>query len=201
MIVARNRQSMTPAVLRAVLIARCAASIIFVAWMSAVPDSFAAILVPFGWFAAIDGVLALMMAALALRIPQLRRGFALVAGLDGLWLVAAAAALRLGPGIPDFGLTLVLYIGLAAVCALFVGLLKITSARRLGQETQQHALRAALTVAGIASAAFGIGAFFMRPSAELMRQLLMAAAAIEGLALLAVALRRWTVRTHAMPAH
>jgi len=191
---------MRHALLRAALIARCIASVAFVGWMSATPASYVAILRPFGWFALVDGVLALATAALALGIPVLRGGVALVAALNGLWLIAAAAALWLGPGIPDFGLTLVLYVGLAAVCALFVGLLRLNEARRLARVAGRNSLSAALSVAGIASAAFGVAAFLMQPSPEVARWLLMTAAAIEGLALFAVALRELPPAPHALPA-
>ena len=177
--------------MRAVLIARCVSIVGFVGWMSATPPTFGRLLIPFGWFAAVDGVLSLAMAMLALGIPVIRGGFAIVALLDGLWLVATAGILFLGPGIPDFALTLVLYLSLAAVCALFVGLLKISGARKLNKTSDSHALSTAMYIAGIASAACGVGLIFMRPSPELLRYLLMTAAAIEGMALLAVALRDW----------
>jgi peptidoglycan/LPS O-acetylase OafA/YrhL len=106
-----------------------------------------------------------------------------------LWLIAAAAV-WFGPRTPDFALTLVLYVALAAVCVLSVGLMQLAEERRLGPPAEGHSLRVALSIAAIASAAFGVGAYFMRPSPGLVRWLLMAAAAIEGLALFAVALRR-----------
>ena len=177
--------------LRTILIARFAVSVGFVAWVSETVPTFAELRVPVGWFAAVDGVLSLAMAAFALGIPLLRRGVAMVAALDGVWLVAAAATLLGGRGVPDFGLTILLYLGLAAICALVLGLLRIHAAEEVGDANRTNTLNVGLYIAGIASAAFGVGAIFVHPSPELLRLLLMTAATIEGLALLAVAFRRW----------
>ena len=177
--------------LRTVLIARCAASLVFVAWMSATAPSFDEVLEPFAWFAGVDGLLSLAQGILSFGIPLIRRALAMVAVLDGVWLVAASATLLYGPGVPVFGLTLVLYVSLAAVFAFFVGLLKITGARRLQNVAGSSAVTTALYVAGIASAAFGVAIFFIQPSAELLRHLLAIPAGIEGLVFLTVAVLRW----------
>jgi len=182
--------------LRFILVARGAASVAFVAWVSATSSTFAELLVPFMWFAGVDGVLSLLMAMLVIGIPLMRRGFAMIAALDGVWLVAAALTLHFGPGVPDFGLTLVLYLSVAAVCAFFVGVLKVSGARNLHKRVGRDALSASLLIAGVASCALGVGVFFMRPNPDVLRHLLTFGAAIEGLALLAVAFRRWPNPSH-----
>jgi len=137
--------------LRFILVARGAASVAFVAWVSATSSTFAELLVPFMWFAGVDGVLSLLMAMLVIGIPLMRRGFAMIAALDGVWLVAAALTLHFGPGVPDFGLTLVLYLSVAAVCAFFVGVLKVSGARNLHKRVGRDALSASLLIAGVAT--------------------------------------------------
>jgi uncharacterized membrane protein HdeD (DUF308 family) len=99
--------------------------------------------------------------------------------------------LRLAPGIPFYVVTTVLYIGLAGVIALVIGLLKIIVARRLERAMGGNALSGALAVAGFASIAFGAAAFFMHPEPTTVRLLLIAGALMEGLALLVAALRPW----------
>jgi hypothetical protein len=174
--------------LRAVLILRVAASLLFVVWLNNTTPSATALVAPLVWFAAIDGALSVMMAVLGLGIVALRGWFVTVAALDGLWLIAAATVIWFEPRTPDLVLTLVLYIALAAMAVLSLSLLRLADARR--QASPRDAVRTALLIAAIAGAFFGIGAYFLRPHPVLVRWLLMTAAATEGLALLAVAVRR-----------
>lgn len=183
---------MGPALIRAVLVARCVVSLVFAIRLGmAQPGSHIAFVGPFIWFATADGLLALAMAGLAITVPVLHGSFMLVAVVDGLLLLGAALALRLAPGIPYYFVTLVLYIGIAGICALLVGLLKLLAARRLERETGGNALSGALAVAGIASIAFGAAAFFMHPEPTTSKWLLMAGALFEGVALMVAALRPW----------
>jgi hypothetical protein len=180
------------ALIRAVLIARCVVSVVFAARLGVVSASSNLALVnPFVWFATVDGLLALAMGGLALTVPVLHGSFILVAAIDGLLLLGAALTLRLAPGIPFYVVTTVLYIGLAGVIALVIGLLKIIVARRLERAMGGNALSGALAVAGFASIAFGAAAFFMHPEPTTVRLLLIAGALMEGLALLVAALRPW----------
>jgi hypothetical protein len=163
----------------------------FVGVLSATAPARGALVKPFGWFAAVDGLLALVTAACAVAVPVLRGGFASVVAADGLLHIAAAVALWLGPGIPDFVVTFVIYAGLAAAFAFYVGLLEIAAARRLRRRIGRNPVSIALSILGIASVAFGVGTFLLHPRPGLVRWMLMAAAVIKGLALLAIALREW----------
>jgi hypothetical protein len=182
---------MTYALLRAVLIARCVASVALAGVLSATDPSHLALIRPFAAFAVVDGVLALAMAALALGAPVLRGGVAWITALDGLLLIATGTAIWLGPGIPHRAVTLVLYLGLAAVFSFFVGLLKLMEARRLHGRIGRNMVSVSLSIAGLGSAAVGVAAFVMHPGPARVWWLLMAGALIEGFALLAVALRKW----------
>lgn len=185
-------EAIGPALIRIVLVARCVVSLIFALRLAmAGSASHIAFVEPFIWFATADGLLALAMAGLALTVPVLHGRFILVAAVDGLLLLGAALALRLAPGIPYYFVTLVLYIGIAGICALLLGLLKLFVARRLGQQAGGSALGGALAVAGIGSIAFGAGAFFIHPNPTTSKWLLILGALFEGLALLVAALRPW----------
>jgi hypothetical protein len=146
---------------------------------------------PFIWFATVDSFLALAMGGLALSIPVLHGSFVRVAVLDGLFLLGAAQTLRLAPGIPYYFATVVLYIGLAGVFALVLGMLKLVAARRLEQRIGGNALSGALAAAGFASLALGAAALVMHPEPTTVKWLLMAGALIEGCALFVAALRPW----------
>jgi hypothetical protein len=69
--------------------------------------------------------------------------------------------------------------------------LEIAEARRLRRKIGRNPVSIALSIAGIASVALGVGTFLMHPRPELVRWMLMTAAAIKGLALLGIALREW----------
>jgi hypothetical protein len=178
--------------IRAVLIARCVVSLVFAARLGFDPvSSNVAFVNSFIWFATVDGLLALAMGGLALTIPVLHGSFVRVAVLDGLLLIGAALTLRLAPGIPYYFATVVLYIGLAGVFVLLIGLLKLVAARQLERRIGGNALSGALAVAGFASLAFGAAAFVMHPEPTTVKWLLMAGALIEGFALFVAALRPW----------
>jgi len=174
--------------LRTVLFGRVIASVGFVAWLNVSEASASGLVPPLRAFAIADGVLSLVMAAVGVGIPTLRRWFVLVTTLDGLWLIAAGAV-WFGVHTPDFVLTMVLYVALGAVCVLSVGLLHLAERRR-ERGGVGGAMRAGLSIAAIASALFGVGAYFMRPNPGAVRWLLIAAAVVEALALLAVAVRK-----------
>jgi len=182
---------MSRTLLRGILIARCGVALAFVGLLWATTPSPGGLAKPFAWFAAADGLLALATAACAVAVPILRGGFASVVAVDGLLHMAAAVALWVGPGIPDFVVTLVLYAGLVAAFALYVGLLEVAEARRLRRRIGRNPVSIALSIVGVASVAFGVATFLLHPRPELVRWALMTAAAIKGLALLGIALREW----------
>lgn len=187
-----QRAALGRVLIRAVLVARCAVSFVFAARVGVAPaSSHSEFVDPFIWFATVDGMLALGMGGLALTIPVLHGSFVRVAVLDGLVLLGAALALQLAPGIPYYFVTVVLYLALAGVFVLLIGLLKVVAAQRLERRIGGNALSGALAVAGFASIAFGVAAFLMRPEPDTVKWLLMAAALLEGLALLVAALRPW----------
>jgi hypothetical protein len=176
---------------RAVLIARGVVSLVFATRLGAQPSNHLAFVDPFVWFATVDGLLALCMGGLALTVPALRGFFVLVAIVDGLILLAAAWALRFAPGIPYHVIALLLYIALAGIFALCIGFLKVIAARQLQRRFGGNMLSGALGLAGIASAALGVGAFFLHPAPETGRSLLIAGALTEGFALFIAALLPW----------
>lgn len=178
--------------IRVVLIARAVVSVIFATRLGVEPATHLAFVDPFVWFATVDGILALCMGALALAVPALHGYFVLVALIDGLILIAAAWSLRFAPGIPYHFIALLLYIGLAGIFALCIGLLKVIAARQLQRRFGGNMLSGALGLAGLASVALGVGAFFLHPAPDTGRWLLMAGALTEGFALLVAALLPWS---------
>jgi hypothetical protein len=178
--------------IRAVFIARGVVSVLFAAWLGAESGSHLALISPFIWFATVDGILAICMGALALAVPALHGMFVLVAIVDGLVLLAAALTLRIAPGIPYYFVALVLYVGLAGIFALCIGLLKVIAARQIQRKVGGNALSGALGLAGLASIALGAGAFFLHPEPATGRWLLIAGALTEGFALLVAALLPWS---------
>lgn len=176
---------------RVVLIARGIVSVVFAARLGAEPANHLAFVDPFIWFATVDGILALCMGALALAIPALHGFFVLVAVIDGLLLLTAALTLRMAPGIPYHVIALLLYIALAGIFASCVGFLKVIAARQLQRRMGGNMLSGALGLAGVASLALGLGAFFLHPAPETGRWLLIAGALTEGFALLVAALLPW----------
>ena len=179
--------------IRVVLIARGVVGVLFAERLAAESGSHLAFVDPFVWFATVDGVLALCMGALALAVPALHGFFVLVAFIDGLLLLAAAWSLRIAPGIPYNVVALLLYIGLAGIFALCIGLLKVIAARHLQRRFGGNTLSGALGLAGLASVALGVGAFFLHPTPETGRWLLMAGALTEAFALLVAALLPWAI--------
>ncbi len=193
----RQRAAVGRALIRAVLVARCVVSFVFAARLGIAPAfSHSEFVDPFIWFATVDGLLALGMGGLALTVPVLHGSFVRVAALDGLVLLGAALTLQLAPGIPHYFVTVLLYLALAGVFVLLIGLLKVVAAQRLERRIGGNALSGALAVAGFASIAFGVAAFLMRPEPDTAKWLLIAAALVEGLALLVAALRPWPRDDH-----
>ena len=135
-----------------------------------------------------DGVLALLLGAFALsaRVPA---AISVVAIVGGLIRVVAALAIWLGPGIPFFALTLVLYVGVLATLGFLFGLIEIVAGARLEQSVGRNPLSLVLVLEGLATATLGVVAFFAEPEPSTVRRLLMIGAALEALGLLVVAVR------------
>ena len=189
--------------LRLVLIARCLVSLGLVwTFESVKPSTPPAIVTAFAPYAFLDGVLALIVAALAIGAGW-RKGIAAVAMAGGLIRVTAALAIWYGPGIPYFAVTFVLYVGLLATLGFLVGLLELGEATRLWGDAGWRPLSAVLALEGCATVLLAIVAFFTRPQPTTITRLLVAGAVLEAFALLAVALQgavrpRLLARAHAV---
>ena len=175
--------------LRLVLIARCLVSLGLV-WLfeSAKPATPPAIVTAFAPYAFIDGVLALIVAALAISAGW-RKGIAAVAMVGGVIRVCAALAIWYGPGIPYFAVTFVLYVGLLATLGFLLGLLELGEATRLWGDAGWRPLSVLLALEGCATVLLAIVAFFTTPQPIAVSRLLVAGAVLEAFALLAVALQ------------
>lgn len=139
---------MKTALLRLVLLVRCAVDLVF-AWRihQATPTTFAALLRSFEPFAVTDGMLALVLAPLVLA-ELWGAGASVVAVVDGLIRVGWAAMIRWGPGIPYFAVTIVLFSGLLATLGALVGVFQLAVAVQLRRRTGSTASGLALGVLG-----------------------------------------------------
>jgi hypothetical protein len=174
---------------RLVLIARSILCLAFAWYLGAVaPPSPPSVARVFALFAMADGVLALVLGPLALsaRVPA---AIAVVAIVGGLIRVAAALAIWLGPGIPFFALTLVLYVGVLATLGFLLGVVELVEAARLERRVGRNPVSLILVLEGLATAILGVVAFFAEPEPSTVRRLLIVGAALEAFGLLAVALR------------
>jgi hypothetical protein len=174
--------------LRIVLLVRCLVALAF-AWHLhvAAPATFPTLAQAFVPYTTADGVLALLLALLSLGAGW-HRGLAGVAAVDGLYRLAAAYVLRLGPGIPYVAVTLLLYVGLLATLGFLVGLAELVEATRLYRETGRSPMSTALGAAGLATVALGAVAFLIAPVPSSSRMLLMVGAVLQAVVLLAVAI-------------
>jgi hypothetical protein len=173
--------------LRVVLVVRCLVALAF-AWHLhvAAPASFPALAQAFVPYTMVDGVLALLLALLSLA-ARWHRGLAGVAAVDGVYRLAAAYALRLGPGIPYVAVTLLLYVGLLATLGFLVGLVELVEATRLYRQAGRSPMSVALGAAGLVTVALGAAAFLVAPVPSASRMLLMVGAVLQAIVLLAVA--------------
>ena len=175
--------------LRLVLVARCIVSLALV-WffVSARPSTPPEIVRAFAPFAFIDGVLALIVAGLAMTAGW-RMGIAAIAVFGGIVRVAAALAIWYGPGIPYFAVTFVLYVGLLATLGFLVGLLELGEATRLWRDARWRPLSIVLAVEGCATVGLAIAALLTTPQPITIGRLLVAGAVLEAFAVLVVGLK------------
>ena len=174
-----------PTHVRAVLVARAAANALFAVYLVATaPEAYPQLLEAAGLFAAFDGVLALLSASLVPRLPLGERLWP-IPFIEGLVRVGAGLALWLAPGIPYFVLTLVLYVGVIAALQLFVGLLEVAAAGRLGDEFGRNPLSTTLAALGFATATLAAVAFLVDPAPSRIRWLIILTCAAEAIALAA----------------
>jgi hypothetical protein len=177
------------ALLRLTLVARCVVSLALVKHFgSARPSTPPDIVSAFAPYAFIDGVLALIVAGLALSAGW-RKGFAAIATFGGLVRIGAALAIWGGPGIPYFAVTFVLYIGLLATLGFLLGLLELGEATRLWPDVKWRPLGILLALEGSVTVLLAIVAFFTTPEPITVSRFLVAGAVLEAFALLAVALK------------
>jgi hypothetical protein len=181
-------QTLRLTLLRLTLAVRCIVSLVF-AWhlYGTAPSSFPALARAFVPFATVDGVLALALAVLVLAVGW-RKSLAGIPLVDGLLRLASAIALRTAPGIPYFVVTLVLFVGLAAILGFLLGLVQIVIARRLRAQIGRNPMSVVIGIAGLAAMVLGVAQFFLQPAPSTARWLLIAGALVQALTLLGVAL-------------
>jgi hypothetical protein len=187
--------------LRVVLVLRALVCLIFAGYFASA-TSLPALIERFADYAMADGLLALLLAVLAVPAP-LPNGIAAFGAIDGLIRVAAALAVYLGPGIPYFAVTAVLYMGILATLALLLGILVLTGAERLNKELGWNLVSALLLLEGLATVVFAVAAFLLTPYADVVRVFFIVGVLLEAIPLLTVAARLASiergVKSHRMP--
>ena len=175
--------------LRVVLVARCLVSLALV-WFfaSAKPSTPPEIMTGFAPYTFTDGVLALILAGLALSAGW-REDLAAVVAFGGSIRVAAALAIWYGPGIPYFPVTFVLYVGILAALGFVLGVLELGEAGRLRADVGWRPWNIVLAVEGCATVLLAILAFFTIPEPIAVSRLLVAGAVLEAFAVLAVGVK------------
>src|SRR5919199_1025265 len=113
---------MSRALMRLALVARCILCLAFAWYLGTMaPPSPPSVARVFALFAMADGVLALVLGPLALN--------ARVPGAVAIWL---------GPGIPFFAITLVLYVGVLATLGFLLGVVEVAEAARLERKVGRN---------------------------------------------------------------
>jgi hypothetical protein len=177
------------ALIRLTLAARCVACL----WLAmhlatTAPSDYPVLAQAFAIYAVTDGALALLLALLTL-MAHLPGAISVVAMVGGVIRVGAALTIWWGPGIPHFGLTTVLYLGVLATLGLLFGIIQILEARRLQRRIGQNPLSVILIGIGIGTIALAVVALIVNPLPIVLGRLLIFGTLVEALALLAVALR------------
>src|SRR5690348_9609437 len=139
---------MSIALLRLVLLMRCAVNLVF-AWrlIEAAPTTFLALVGSFQPFAVIDGILGVALAPLVLAVSWGVRVTA-VALFDGLLSLVWGAVLQWWPGIPHFSVTVVLFTGLLSALSGAIGLLQLALAAQLRRRSGSSVMGFALGALG-----------------------------------------------------
>lgn len=179
---------------------RGAWNLAFVVYLIArAPSTFPSVTSAFAVFALVDGLCAFLLAAVAARANAPRAGLWPVLVVDGIVRVAAALVVLLGPGLPYFTLTLVLYVLVAATLAIATGLLEVAASGRLHRGQAWTSRSVALGVTGAVTAALGAAAIGMDPHPGELRVLLIIGALVHGGALLVAATRAPSIPAHRAP--
>lgn len=183
---------MNIALLRLVLLVRCAGCLLF-AWAlhGATPSTLAELVEWFEPFAMIDGVLGIALAPLVLAVSW-GPGVAAVALLDGILSVGWGVVLHFWPGIPDFPVSAVVFSGLLAALSGLVGLFELALAVQLRRRSGSAVLGLALGGLGVAFMVLAILEFSLDLTPSALQTLLIAQALLQAVAfgVLAFASRR-----------
>ena len=186
---------MSVAFLRSILILRCLLSLALTGYLlTAGLSTLPSILRAFGFFLAIDGLLALLLAVLILAAHWFRV-LAALSTIGGLIRICAAVAILWGRGMLSFPVTLMLFIAVLATLAFLLGLLRLSAARKLEAQLGGNPWSVVLIAQGIVVIVLAIVAFVATPTPLGASRLLAAGEAILALALLLVA---WHVDQPAM---
>jgi hypothetical protein len=185
------------ALIRLTLAARCVACLWFSLHLArTAPSDYPVLAQAFAFYAMADGALALLLAVLTF-IGRMPGAISVVAMVGGLIRVGAALAVWWGPGIPDFALTIVLYLGVLATFGLLFGIIQIVEARALHRRIGRNPLSVILMGIGIGTIALAAVALIVNPLPIVLTRLLILGAVLEALALLAVALRLGDIQRRA----
>jgi len=196
---------MSIALLRLVLLVRCAVCVIF-AWKlsAAAPMTFLALVGFFQPFAVADGILGVALAPLVLAASWGGR-VAAVALFDGLLSLVWGAVLHWWPGIPYFSVTVVLFTGLLSALSGAIGLLQLALAAQLRRRSGSTVIGFALGVLGALFIVLAVLDFWLDVTPGATRKLLAAQALLQAVAFAVIAVasrrgRQWvTARTWSVP--
>lgn len=133
--------------------------------------------VQLGYYGAVDGVMALLLAAAVWAERHVARALLVaVTALDGLLRLALALAIWLAPGVPYTALTTLLFFATIAVCTSVIGgvwgYLALHGAYRA--QATASALRWPLALASGASLILGAAMFFADPDFPLSPRVILA---------------------------
>ena len=138
-------------------------------------------------FALLDGIAAAVIAVLSLS-ARLRYGLAALAALDALLRIVAGSALRFGPGIPYFPITIALYLGMLVAFAFAFGVAEIIEARRLQREFGWSSLTIGIAVAAAVTLALPLVHLTIVTDPERVPMLFEIGVMLQGMTMLALAI-------------
>jgi len=102
--------------------------------------------------------------------------------MDAVIRLASAAAIRWWPGLPYYGLTVVLFSGVLAALGALVGVFQLAIARQIGRRGGRRVLRLALGMMGGAFIVLAIVSFGRNVSPSTTGRLMAAEALVQALA-------------------
>jgi hypothetical protein len=179
---------MTIALLRLVLLARAAVSLLF-AWRlhDAAPPTLSALVRSFEPFAIVDGAVALASAPLVLAASW-GAGVAAVVLADGLLSLGWGVVLGWWPGIPYFSVSAVVFSGLLSALSGLIGLFQLVLAPQLRRRSGSTFMGVALGVLGAAFVLLAVLDLYFDATPRASRELLVTQALLQGIAFVMIVL-------------